>query len=213
MAELRFAIEGARAVPLAASPQLALDVSLRSVPARRIESVLLRCAVRLETAARAHDSAEQARLAGLFGPPEQWSRSSRSLLWAQTTCVLSSFVESARCELLLPCSYDLAAAASAYLQRVHDGIVPISAQFSGTVFHRTQAGLQVEPIAWDREAGFQLPVALFHAVIDQHFPDTGVLGLRRDLYQRLDRYRVARGLPSWEHAVEELLAGSEEVAP
>jgi hypothetical protein len=213
MAELRFTVEGARAVPLAASPQIALDVALQCVPARRIESVLLRCTVRIETAARAHDRAEQERLAGLFGPPEQWSRSARSLLWAQATCVLSGFETSTRCELLLPCSYDLAAAASAYLQRVHDGVVPISAQFSGSVFHRTDGGLQVEPIAWDREASFQLPVALFHTVIEQHFPNAGVLGLRRDLYQRLDRYRIARGLPDWERAVEQLLARSEELVP
>ena len=211
MPELTFAVLGARALPHAASPQLALDVALHA-PAARIESVLLRCAVRIETAARAHDADERARLGGLFGPPEQWSRSARSLLWAQLTCVVPAFEERTQCELPLPCSFDLAAAGSAYLQRIGDGTVPLSVQFSGTVFHCGERGLQAEPIPWHREAAFALPVALFRSVIEQHFPGNGVLALRHDLYHRLDRYRVEHGLPSWEHALERLLAGSEAEA-
>ena len=210
MLELSFAVEGARAMPHAASPQLVLDVSLRTAPEQRIESVLLRCAVRIETATRAHDAEEQKRLAGLFGPPEQWSRSARSLLWAQLTCVVPAFERRTECEIALPCSFDLAAAASAYIQRLGDGTVPISVQFSGTVFHRGPQGLQAEPIPWNREASYALPVALFQSVIDRHFPGSGVLALRRDLYHRLDRYRVEHGLPSWEHAVERVLDDESE---
>ena len=49
-------------------------------------------------------------------------------------------------------------------------------------------------------------------MIDQHFPGAGVLALRRDLYQRLDRYRVEHGLASWELAVERLLEASKPEA-
>jgi hypothetical protein len=205
MPELRFRVASATALEHAASPLIELGIELRAVPEQRIESVLLRCAVRIDVA-RAGAQADPARLRELFGPKDAWSRSSRSLLWTQATVIAPAFDGVAQLAVQLPCSYDLAAAASKYLQGVREGEVPITVQFSGTVFYREGESLQAAPIAWDREASFVLPAALFHAVIEQHFPNAGVLALRRDVYDRLDSYRIAHGLPSWEHAVERLLS-------
>lgn len=206
MPELRFRIASAVALEHAASPLIALAIELSTQPAQRIESVLLRCAVRIEVGARPPAEADRGRLRELFGPPSAWSRAARSLLWAQAIAIAPAFEGSTQVEVQLPCSYDLAAAASKYLLGLRDGEVPITAQLSGTVFHRERDQLQVAPIPWDREASFALPAALFHQVLEQHFPNAGVLALRRDVYDRLDQYRIARGLPSWEHAVESLLA-------
>src|SRR5690348_1936034 len=206
MPELRFRIASAVALEHAASPLIALAIELSTQPAQRIESVLLRCAVRIEVGARPPAGADRGRLRELFGPPSAWNRAARSLLWTQAIAIAPAFEGSTQVEVQLPCSYDLAAAASKYLLGLRDGEVPITAQLSGTVFHRERDQLQAAPIAWDREASFALPVALFHQVLEQHFPNAGVLALRRDVYERLDQYRIARGLPSWEHAVESLLA-------
>ena len=203
MADLRFAIEGAAPVPYAASPLLALNVRARSDVA--VESVLLRTSVRIEAGARANTPAEQARLKELFGDKDLWARGSRSLLWAQVVNVVSAFSEETEVPVCLPCSFDLAAAASKYLRALDGGTVPIRAQFSGTAFFRTEHGLSAAPIALDREADFALPVQTFLEVLDQHFPNAAVLTLSRDVFARLDQLRIDRGLGSFDHVVESLL--------
>jgi len=203
VANLRFAILGAAPVPYAASPLLALDLRVQSDEA--VESVLLRTSVRIEAGARTTNPAEDARLKELFGTKAQWSRGSRSLLWTQVVNVVSAFQDETTVAVTVPCSYDLAAIASKYLRALEGGNVPIRAQFSGTAFFRKAEGLSAAPIPLDREADFQLPVETFRAVLEQHFPDAGVLTLRRDLFERLDARRIERGLPGFDELIDELL--------
>jgi len=203
MAKLSFEIVGASPVPFAASPLLALDVRVSSTA--QVESVLLRTSVRIEAGARVTTPAEDARLKELFGDKSLWSRGSRSLLWAQVVNVVSAFAGDTAVSVALPCSFDLAAVASKYLRALDAGTVPIRAQFSGTAFFRTEHGLSAAPIAMDCEAELALPVATFLEVLDQHFPDTAVMTLGRDVFNRLEALRVERGLPSFDHAVEALL--------
>ena len=44
-------------------------------------------------------------------------------------------------------------------------------------------------------------------------PNTAWLCLRKDVFDRLDRYRRDNGLPTWERALERLLASAEEAVP
>jgi hypothetical protein len=208
MPELTFRVRDAAVMAYAATPAIGLRVEIRVAPAgSRVESILLRCAVRIDAGARAHTAGEQARLKELFGDASVWSRSARSLLWTQTTAVVAGFDELCEIEVPLPCSYDLAAAASKYLRALEAGEVPITAQFSGTLFYAApSSSVRVELIPWDREASFRLPAELFQQAIERHFPDSGVVSLRRDLFDRLDRYRVEQGLSGWEQALERLLA-------
>lgn len=203
MANLRFTILGAAPVPYAASPLLALDLRIQAD--EPIESVLLRTSVRIEAGGRATTPSEEARLKELFGSKEQWSRGARSLLWAQVVNVVSAFHSETTIAITLPCSYDLAAIASKYLRALEGGSVPIRAQFSGTAFYKRNEALSAAPIPLDRESDFQLPIETFQAVLDQHFPDAGVLSVRRDLFQRLDARRIERGHPGFDEVIEELL--------
>jgi len=100
----------------------------------------------------------------------------------------------------------LAAIASKYLRALDGGTVPVRAQFSGTAFFRTEHGLSAAPIALDREADFALPVQTFLEVLDQHFPNTAVVTLSRDVYKRLDQLRIERGLASFDHTIDTLLS-------
>jgi len=204
MAELRFSICGAAPVQYAASPLLALDVRIEAP--EPVESLLLRTSVRIEAGARETTPDEEARLKELFGNKDQWSRGSRSVMWTQVVNVVSAFSESTQVAITLPVSYDLAAIASKYLRALDGGTVPIRAQFAGTAFFRREQGLSAAPIALDREASFELPVRTFNEVVEQHFPGSAVITVKRELFDRLEAVRIERGLASFDQAIEALLA-------
>ena len=79
--------------------------------------------------------------------------------------------------------------------------MPLTFLFSGTVFYNSP--LQVAPIPWDREAKFRLPVHVWRDMMDQYYPNLAWLALRRDIFDRLYKFKVARGIPTWEQAMEE----------
>jgi hypothetical protein len=89
--------------------------------------------------------------------------------------------------------------------------------FSGTVFYAAAGSeLQVAPIAWDKEARFHLPVATWKAMMDQYYPNSAWLALRRDIFERVYEYKVRNGIPTWEEAFERLLTSAgvaEEALP
>jgi hypothetical protein len=83
--------------------------------------------------------------------------------------------------------------------------VPLRLLFSGTVFTRGETGFAVEQVPWHQEAVHRLPVPVWRAVMDAHFPGGGWIRLDRDSLDALARYRSARGLVSWEATLAELL--------
>jgi len=50
-----------------------------------------------------------------------------------------------------------------------------------------------------------MPLAVVREAIDACFPNAGFLTLQRDVLDRLYRYKVRSGLPTWERAIEALL--------
>ena len=212
MAEIAFRVVRASAVEYSATPELALALEI-SLPGDSVDCILLRSAVRIEAGKRAHDEAERERLRELFGGESIWARSPKSLLWSRATSVVPGFEGATSIDIPLPCSYDLAVSAFRYLHGIGEGDVPITVQFSGTLFYRSEGALQVRQIPWDREVPFRVPVALFRAAIDAHFPNAAVLGLGRSLFQRLDGYRRKRGMRSMDEAIERLLGGAEADPP
>ena len=206
MADVTFRVVRAEAASFSASPQIVLHVEVRAgSPDDRVQSILLRSATRIEAGARTHSLEERARLEELFGDEGVWARSSRSLLWGQVAVVVPGFQGTTTIEVHLPCSYDLGAAAAKYLHGLTEGEVPITVQFSGTLFRETSEGLTVSQIPWDREAPFRVPLAVWQRVLDEHFPNSAVVSVRRDLFERVDRYRLEHGLLRWEEAVNRLL--------
>jgi hypothetical protein len=67
-------------------------------------------------------------------------------------------------------------------------------------------------VPWDREARFQLPVAVWRDLMEQHFPGSEWVRMRRDTVDALAHFRHVRGLTSWDAAVEALLAGAADPA-
>ena len=90
---------------------------------------------------------------------------------------------------------------------MEEGEVPLCFLFSGTVFYQGDGGrLQVAPISLDKEANFRLPVAVWKRMMDHYYPHSAWLCLDRDVCDRLLRYKASHGLPTWDKAIESLLA-------
>jgi hypothetical protein len=204
--ELTFEVLSAAPVLFGAAPAIALRVRVDNRTDEPVQGMLLRCQVRMEPAGRRYGPDEQERLRDLFGPPERWSQTVRSLLWTQASVVGSAFRHRDTVEIALPCGFDFNATAAKLFYALDDGEMPLSLLFSGTVFVTgSDGGLQVAQVPWSAEARFRLPVRVWRETLDHYYPGTAVLPLRRDVFDRLYRYKTRHGLPTWEQAVESLL--------
>ena len=90
--ELDFRIEGAEPVAFAAAPLLALKLALSCRGDQAIHSILLRCQVQIEATRRSYRPAEQEKMSDLFGPPADWDRTLRNLLWTHASISVPGFV-------------------------------------------------------------------------------------------------------------------------
>jgi Family of unknown function (DUF6084) len=207
MPELTFAIETAEAVPYAASPLLHFKLRIsNAVEGEQIDSIALRGQIQIETNRRRYNSGEQEHLLDLFGQPERYSQTLRSMLWTVANVNVPAFVGSTLVNLPVPCTYDFNVAAAKYFYALEGGEVPLTILFSGTIFYETgQDGLQITQVPWEKEAPFRLPVQVWKDLMDIYYPNTAWLCLQRDVFDQLYRYKMQHGLPTWEQAIESLL--------
>ncbi|HEX8772754.1 MAG TPA: DUF6084 family protein [Pyrinomonadaceae bacterium] len=214
MPDLSFQVEEAEAVPFAASPLLAFKLRISSADAeQRIQTVALRCQIQIEATHRKYNAGEQERLIDLFGEPERWSRTLRAMLWTHASVIVTPFQSTALVDLPVPCTFDFNVAAAKYFAGLEGGEVPLNLMFSGTVFYEAADGaLQVEQIPWDREAKYRLPVRVWKEMMEHYYPNSAWLCLRRDVFDRLYRYKMRRGIPTWEQALDSILPAAEETA-
>jgi hypothetical protein len=200
---LTFACTGARPEPYAAGPSLQLDVRVRAD--RPVHTLALRTQIRIEPRRRRYTAAEEERLTDLFGEPARWGETLNPLQLATVASLVPGFTGSTTAQLAVPLTYDLDVAAAKYLHGLDAGEVPLLLLFSGTVFHGPPDRVQVAMVPWHEEAAYRLPVAVWRAAMDAHFPDAGWVRLRRDTLDALRAFRSERALPTWDHTVERLL--------
>jgi|SRR5579863_2251500 hypothetical protein len=213
MPDLNFEIEGAEVSKFSASPQIALKLRLTNSNANEtVHSVVLRCQIQLEVTRRRYTAEEQRKLHDLFGEPERWSQTLRNLLWTHVNLNVPTFIKETAIDLLVPCTFDFNVGATKYFHGLGDGYVPLCVMFSGSVFYGCEStSLQVAPISWDKEARFNLPVQIWHDMMDSYYPNSAWLRLRRDVFERLYEYKVRNGIPTWEQALERMLQAEEMV--
>ncbi|MBS1869282.1 MAG: hypothetical protein JSS99_06425 [Actinobacteria bacterium] len=189
----------------AAAPTLRFTLALDAGGAS-VRALALGVQVQIVARERRYDAAEQAQLADLFGAPERWGQTLRTLPWLRATLTVGPFDGSAEVALDIPCTYDFEVAAARYLAALRDGAVPLELLLSGTLFALGADGrLQASRIPWECEAHCALPVATWRAALDACFAGAAWLRLERGAFERLAAYRAQRALPSWEAVVEELL--------
>jgi hypothetical protein len=207
MPDLSFQVERAVVVSNAASPLLAFKLQMNnSDPKETIHTVALRCQIQIEVTRRKYTSEDQGRLRDLFDEPSRWSQTLKNLLWTHVSIVVPSFQGTTLADLPVPCTFDFNIAATKYFDGLTDGEVPICLQFSGTVFYASsEGGLQVAPISWDKETRFKLPIKVWRDMMDSYYPNSAWLCLHKDAFDRLHKYKVRHGIPTWEEVLEDII--------
>ncbi len=212
MPDLTITVEKAEVVPYSATPMLALKLRVRNASAEEvIHTIILKSQIQIEATRRKYTDVEQEQLQDLFGEPSRWGQNLRNLLWINASNVVPQFTGSTLVDLQIPCTFDFAVATTKYFNGLTDGDIPICLMFSGTVFHADASGsIGVAPISWDKETRYRLPLSLWKDMMSAHYPNTAWLCLRKDVFDELLRYKVERGIPSFEQALETMLASQKE---
>lgn len=214
MPDLTFQIDSAIVVPFAAVPMIAFQLQIKNrVPDEAIHTVALRCQIQIEVTRRRYTPGEQEKMLDLFGQPDRWSQTLRSLLWTHVNLVVPSLTgASTTVDMQVPCSFDFNVAATKYFAGLSDGDIPLLFLFSGNVFYAPpDSPLQVAPISWEQEARYKLPVKVWREMMESYYPNTVWINLHKDVFERLFRYKMQHGLLNWEQALERILAEEVEV--
>ncbi|MGA2095874.1 MAG: DUF6084 family protein [Candidatus Acidiferrum sp.] len=212
MPDLRISIENAEPVAFAAAPLLAFQVRITNDSSEElIHTIALKAQIQLEVTRRQYDAKEQEQLLDLFGTPDRWGQTLRSMLWTHVSMVVPRFTGTTLKDIHVPCTFDFNIAATKYFHALTSGELPLCFQFSGSVFYQGVSGeLLVAPIAWDKEAKYRLPVQVWKSLRDEFYPNSALLALRRDTFERLYQYKVREGIPTWDEALERALAAVQE---
>lgn len=213
MPDLNLTVESAESVPFAAAPAISLKLQVTNTPPdEKIHTIALRAQIQIEATRRRYSEVEKGKLLDLFGEPDRWSRTLRSMLWTHSSVVIPAFTGATIADLQIPCTFDFNVAATKYFYGVSEGDIPLNLLFSGTVFYALpDETLQVAPIPWNKEARFRLPVQVWRKMMDEYYPNSAWLAIHRDVFERLYEFKVRNGIPSWEEALDRLLSGVEEV--
>jgi Family of unknown function (DUF6084) len=212
MPELDFRVESVAAVPYAAAPTLAFRLRVTNADREEvIHSMALRAQIQIEVTRRHYSAEEQARLSDLFGEPGRWGQTLKTMLWTHVAVNAPPFQGETTVDIPVPCTFDFNVASTKYFHGLNEGDLPLNFLFSGTVFYQSeQEGLQVAPISWEKEAKFRLPLKIWKQMIDEYYPNTAWLCLRRDAFERLYEYKVRNGIPTWEEVIERIFQNADE---
>ena len=207
--EPEFAVIGSRPVRYAAAPMLSLDLQVSEPSGREVYMIALHVQVMIEPARRAYDAATRAKLLELFGDPERWAVTTRSLVWTQLDVLVPAFTGSTTVAIPVACSYDLELAAAKYLHSLPDGMAPMALHFNGTVYYRGEDGaLQMVLVPWSTSIDFRLPVSVWRETIAHYYPKMGWAAVGIDTLEALQQAKLARGLATLDATVAALLAES-----
>jgi hypothetical protein len=190
----------------AAAPTLRFRVAVRDPSKRPVYTIALSVLITIEPAKRSYAPDERGRLAELFGEPKRWASTTESFRWAQVDVLVPRFTAETTFEVRVPCTYDHEVAAGKYLGGLAGGEAPLRFDFNGTVLYEAEDGrLQLHLIPWDRSVRYRMPVEAWRRMIDEHYPLRRWIALDADTVERLAQRRAARGLPTFDALIDELL--------
>lgn len=211
MPDLDFEVTGVKAASRGLVPLIQFEVSLKKSPADRIHSVMLHSQIQIQSPLRSYNVREKEKLVELFGIPDCWGRTLRNCLWTTAATTFNGLANETKALLSVQCTYDLTIAATKYLHSLEGGDVPLLFLFSGPIFYEDERGqLKVQPISWDAESTYKMPVSIWKQIMEQHYPDSGWFYLRRDVFDRLLALKQRQGDSSWDQTMERLLSIADE---
>ena len=201
-----FAILGARTVRYAAAPMLALDLQVSEPSGRQVYMIALTIQLMIEPARRRYDDATRERLVELFGAPERWAVTTRSLVWSKLDVLVPAFTGSTTVSVPIACHYDLELAAAKSLPSLPDGEAPLALHFNGMIYYPAEdGGLQMVLVPWTKSIEFRMPVSVWQETIEHYYPNTGWVALRSETLEALQREKLTRGLATIDACVEQML--------
>ncbi len=211
MPDLDFQVESVEAVPFAVAPLLKFKLRVdNSNPDEWIQTVALRCQIQIEPTRRHYNGEEQEKMLDLFGEPERWGQTLKTMLWTHASTVVSPFQNTTTVDLPVNCTFDFNVAGTKYFAGLAGGEIPLLLLFSGTIFYEAAGGaIQIAQISWSKETKFSLPVSVWQEMMEHYYPNSAWLILQRDAFERLQKYKMQRGIPTFEQALESLLPNDE----
>jgi hypothetical protein len=204
--DLEFAVIGARPVKYAAAPMLNLDLQVSETTGAQVYMVALTIQLMIEPARRGYDDATRERLVELFGAPERWAVTTRSLVWSKLDVLVPAFTGTTTVAVPIACHYDLELAAAKYLHSLPDGEAPLALHFNGMIYYPgDDGGLQMVLIPWSKSIDFRMPVSVWSETISHYYPGTAWIAVRSQTFEALQREKLERGLATVDACVGALL--------
>jgi hypothetical protein len=213
-AELVFDCLGGEPERYAASPTLVFRLRIVEATGLHLQSITLRCQIRILPQQRTYSDTEAVQLRDLFGGRSRWADTMQPVQLATVTSHVPGFTGSTETDVHVPVSYDLDVAAGRYFDALTDGVIPLTMLFSGTVLWRDEAtgAISATQVPWHKDASYRLPVSVWRAMIDLYFPDSGWIRLNRATIAALSRVKTNHTVSGWDEIVGLLLkkAGEHE---
>lgn len=211
MSDLSFQCLDVRPEPYGVGPTLLFRLRIETDGVEPIHAISLRCLVRIEPHRRDYEQDEEDLLGHLFGVRGRWGHTQRTLQFANVSMQVPGFSESTEIDLPVPCTFDMEVASGKYLHALRSGAVPLVLLFSGTVFGKGENGFWVRQVPWDLQANHEMPVEVWQNLKSMYFPQADWIRLHRDTVDALLRYQSENAIPTWDAAIETLLAKAGEV--
>ncbi len=206
MADLTFDCIGAQAERYAVLPTISLALRISETSGQRIDTIALRCQIRIEPSRRRYTTDEEERLRDLFGETTRWADTLKPMQFTNVSTMVTSFSGSTELQLPVNFSYDLEIGSGRYFASLESGDIPLLLLFSGTIFSVVDGRMQVQQVPWSKEASFRLPVSVWREAVDVHFPNVAWITMSRGTLSGLERYKTERALPTWDATVNALLS-------
>lgn len=210
MAELKFTCLDVKPEAYAVAPTLIFRLRIEAEAGKRVRAITLRTQIRIEPAHRGYDEQDAEKLLELFGERGRWGDTLKPFQFAHASTTVASFTGSIEVDVPVPCTYDMEVAAGRYFHALKDGEIPFILLFSGMIFGDGDKTLWIEQVPWHAEARYRMPVSVWQKMMDEHFPGSGWLRLRRDTIDALAEFRAARALPTWDDAILAVLDATRE---
>jgi Family of unknown function (DUF6084) len=204
--DVDFAVVSARPVKYAAAPMLALDLQVTESAGAPVYMIALTIQLMIEPARRSYDDVTRERLVELFGAPERWAVTTRSLVWSKLDVLVPAFTGTTTVTVPIACHYDLELAAAKYLHSLPDGEAPLALHFNGMIYYPgDDGGLQMVLIPWSKSIDFRMPVSVWQETIAHYYPGTAWIAVRAQTFEALQREKRKLGLATLDACVDALL--------
>ena len=212
MADLTFDCIGAQAEQYAVVPTISLTLRISETSGQRIDTIALRCQIRIEPSRRRYRPGEEERLRDLFGETTRWADTLKPMQFTNVSTMVTSFTGSTEIQLPVNFSYDLEIGSGRYFASLESGEIPLLLLFSGTIFSVVDGRMQVQQVPWSKEATCRLPVSVWREAVDAHFPNMAWITMSRETLGGLERFKTERALPTWDATVNALLSEAADQA-